>query len=200
MTDQLRVKIQKIYALIERGATEGEKQAARKALERIVKVHNLDMKDIDPNALKLYSFTYATILETWLFMQIWRIFLEKNNGQKISKDPSDRRLYINVTYEDYVLMDCAYEYFRRHMKGQYNKIVIPELKKKRKSKTRAKRRKELSELFFLKYGQRSNLFLPGDLVDVTITDQKEIQDREKMNGIEGGAFKKQVVTNNLLEY
>lgn len=199
MTEELKQRIEKIYELVNRGATEGERAAARKALDRLMKKHNLSDDVLQDVGLRDYRFTYSTELEINLFIRLWRIMLRQSDT--IRQDNwGKRNLIVKLNYADYVLLDCAYEYFRKHMKAQYNKTVLPELRKCRKAKTKSKRRKELSDIFFSRYVIKSNLYDQKEIATVQFKTDKQWEDHRKMQGIEGGDFKKQVAGNNLLTY
>lgn len=200
MNPQIKEKFQKVIALVERGGTEGEKQAANKALERLMLKYNVSDAMLANIELNRYSFTYKTEIDQWLLVQVARVlagykgrFEKHTNGQRVIK--------IYLKYEDWITVDCAYEYFRRHAAAQYRKIVLPELKKCRTTKTRNKRRNELMSWFLATYISQSKLYLEGDLkqVEPHKISQQELRDRCLMNEVEGGQYHKQVVTTNLLE-
>lgn len=199
MNEEIKQRIAKVYALVQQG-TAGEQAAAKLALDKMMKKYNLDETDVRTIGLRDYTFKYSTELEINLFIRIWIVLLGKPASEKVYKDNwRGRNLVVKLAYEDWVLLDCAYEYFRRHMKGEYKKTVLPEVRKCRTDKTKAKRREELSEYFFSRYIIASGLYKPTELVDVGRMSKKEMRDRSRMRNIEGGNFKKQVVGNNLLE-
>lgn len=200
MNEQIKQRIAKVYALAQQG-TAGEQAAARLALDKLMNKYKLDETDVRTIGLREYTFKYSTELEINLFIRIWIVLLGKPASEKVYKDNwrGSRNLVVKLEYEDYVLLDCAYEYFRRHMKTQYKKTVLPEVRKCRTAKTKARRREELSEYFFSKYVIASGLYKPDELVDAGRMSEKEMRDRARMRDVEGGNFKKQVIGNNLLE-
>ena len=60
MTNETKDKIAKIYELVKRGATEGEKQAAEIALNKLLKKFNLTDEFLETINLREYEFKYAT--------------------------------------------------------------------------------------------------------------------------------------------
>lgn len=200
MTPELKNKVQKILELIDRGATEGEKDAARKALERIVAKHNIDEGALSQIQLDKYRFKYATLLELQLLVRVAKVLADYNGPftrYTISKDLKGvKEIGVFCTYSDWVTIECAYEYYRRHMKTQWQKIAAAELKKCRKDKTRTKRRKVLQDHFANSYFIKSGLYKEVELITYKPTTLGHVVDRMKMDmNIEGGKFNKQVATH-----
>lgn len=146
MNSKLLLKIEKIKALIEQGVG-GESAAAQNALNRLIEKHNLDPAVVEDQE---YRFKYSTDLELRLIVQINkclfgdRINLMKDTWRK-------REIVAEMEYTDYVAMDCAYEYFRRHMKQQWNQHCLPLIQRKRTTRTKNLLRTKLQEAFFSKY-------------------------------------------------
>ena len=60
MEQSIKEKITKIYELVNHGATEGERAAAKKALDRMMSKYSLDLNELDTIKEKEYC---------------WRIFM-----------------------------------------------------------------------------------------------------------------------------
>lgn len=200
MTDETRNKISKIYELVNRGVA-GEKDAAKLALDRLIKKHNLSDKDIDTILEKKYSFKYSNDLELWLFEILNKYFLPNHNLVAYRRTTGVREVVAAYQYLDYVVISTAYEYFRKHMMAQYKAIVLPLVKRCRSTRTKNKRRAELQELFIGKYIVASKLYHKGDLktVDPSKISDKEYQDRMKLKDVKGGQYNTQVTTGLYLE-
>lgn len=198
MNELIKDKLQKVIALVNAGATDGEKQAANEALNRLIKKYNISPEIMANIELKKYAFSYKTEIDMNIFVQVAKILVGKRDG--FYKDTwRTRKIECELTYEQWVTIDCAYEYFRRHAAAQWKKIALPELAKCRKAKTRNKKREQLQRIFLTNYLQRSGLVEATDLRAVTVNSEQDWKNQALMNGVEGGEFKKQVVTTNLLE-
>src|SRR5437868_13270397 len=99
-----------------------------------------------------------------------------------------KQIKSSLVYLDWITIECAYEYFRRHMRKEWKRVVGPELRKCRKVKTRNKRRRELSEIFFSNYVIASNLYKPEELKKMEPGSEKEMRDRIKLEAVEGGKY------------
>ena len=200
MTEETRVKLSKIYELVIRGEG-GEKQAAKLALDRLIKKHNISEMDIKSILLKKYCFKYSNDLEIWLFQAILSFFFPCKSFELSKRTTGARQIEGSFEFLDYVVVSTAYEYFRKHMMVQYKDIVHPQVKRCRTPKTKNKRRKELQYLFFSKYIIASNLYKEKDLkmVDTSKMTDKEYQDRMKLEGVKGGQYNTQVTTGLYLE-
>lgn len=197
----IQEKLKKVYTLVKSGATKGEQEAAKGALDKLLKKYNLEGIDLDSLDKTEYAYTYTTLMERSLLFGIFRVLINHDfQKDKFIKDKSNSKtLYITLQYSDWVTTDCAYEYFRRHMKAQWEKFCKPEIAKKRTAKTKKARREELMPLFFEKYIYMSGLYKEGDYTDIEASSlsKKEIDDRNKLDGIEGGQYNRQV-TNGLM--
>lgn len=200
MTEETRTKLSKIYELVNRGEG-GEKEAAKHALDRLIKRHNLTENDIETILLKKYSFKYSNNLEDWLFNQIHKYFLPNKCLEAYRITSGTREIQASFEYVDYVVISTAYEYFRKHMMTQYKAIILPQIQRCRTLKTKNKRRAELQALFFSKYVIESKLYHEKDLkkVDTSKMSDKEYQDRMKLESVKGGQYNTQVTTGLYLE-
>lgn len=200
MNEETRLKLSKIYELVNRGEG-GEKEAAKLALDRLIKKHNLSDMDIETILLKKYVFKYSNDLEIWLFSQIHSFFLPNKSLDAYKRTTGARQIEASYEYLDYVVVSTAYEYFRKHMMAQYKTIVYPQVKRCRTVKTKNKRRAELQELFFSRYIIASKLYHEKDLrkIEASKITDKEYQDRMKLEGVKGGQYNTQVTTGLYLE-
>lgn len=107
-----------------------------------------------------------------------------------------KQISCELTYIDYITAESAYEYFRGHMKSQWNLICANMLKKCRKAKTRTKLRKELQMQFFSRYVINSKLYTPDE---ITTSPVDEMTDRQRaLLAVAGGEYNNQVVGSILL--
>ncbi len=198
--EEINDKLAKIYRLVQKGATEGERAAAKKALDRIMQKYNLDEKVLNDLDFKEYVFKYSKKIELRLLERIMFIMVPGSIDQSAIRTWS-KEIVSKLQYLDWITIECAYEYFRRHMLKQWRKIVIPELKKCRKTKTRNKRRKKLATLFFGQYVIASKLYKEEEItkIDLSELSEKEISDRMKLQGVEGGNCNKQVLGGLMLD-
>lgn len=199
--EEINDKLAKIYRLVQKGATEGEREAARKALERIMKKYNLNDSALNDLDFKEYIFKYTKQIELNLLERIMFIMVPNAIEQSALRSWK-KEIVSKLQYLDWVTIECAYEYFRRHMRKQWNKLVLPELKKCRKVKTRNKRRKQLSDLFFNRYVIASKLYKEEELkkIDPNEISEREAKDRMRLaEGVEGGQYNKQVVGGLMLD-
>jgi hypothetical protein len=197
MTDEIKDKITKVYALVNQGGTEGEKEAARKALDRLMKKYNLDEAILEGLDLKTYVFKYVTALELDILQRIMFIMVPGSiEASRIAR--WEKSIVSNLRYIDWITIECAYEYFRRHMKKEWKRVVAPHIAKCRKAKTKNRRRKELSEIFFHRYIIASKLYKEDELTTVKASSGKEQRDRLMLDEVEGGAYNRQLAGGLLL--
>lgn len=201
MDNQLKDKISKIYELVQRGATEGEKTAAESALNKLLKKHNLTEEFIKNMHIKKYSFKYATKLDLDLFIQLHGYFFEGKEFNASKSTLGGKTIYMSFEYLDWVLFSSAYEYFKRHMNAEFKKHCVPLVKKCRSTKTQNTRRAKLQEIFFSQYVMKSKIYHQKQIgkVDLSTLSEKERVDREKLQQIEGGSYATQVTTGLYLE-
>lgn len=201
MENQLKDKISKIYELVQRGATEGEKSAAEIALNKLLKKHNLTEEFIKTMHIKKYAFKYATKLDLDLFIQLYGYFFEGKEFNGTKSTLGGKTIYMSFEYLDWVLFSSAYEYFKRHMNAEFKKHCVPLIKKCRSTKTQNARRAKLQELFFSQYVMKSKIYHQKQIgkIDLSALSEKERIDRERLEQIKGGSYATQVTTGLFLE-
>lgn len=199
--ESVQDKISKVYELVNRGATEGEKIAAKRALDRLMRKYNLDESYLKSIGLKKYSFSYQTNLDLRLFSQLMEFFFRDKNYSGYKETDGFRKIIINLEYLDYIQIDCAYGYFRMHMKKEFQKHCLPDLKRCRTNKTKNAKRKELQDLFFRTYVIKSNIYHNYQVkeIDLSKISEKEAKIRMKLENVEGGTFNQQMTTGLYLE-
>ncbi|AXG70448.1 hypothetical protein KORDIASMS9_02688 [Kordia sp. SMS9] len=201
MNDKVRAKIAKVYELAKRGEY-GEKEVAKKMLNKFIEKYNLNQQDIENIKKQEYRFKYTSKMEMWLITALVDYFIEDLNGVQMYRDTNGvKEIMIPLEYLDYVTVLSAYEYFRRHMRKQFEKACLLEIKRCRTRKTKNKRRAELQEIFFSKYIYASNLYKEHQIeqIDLSKVSKKELKDRLNLEAIEGGAYNTQVTTGLYLE-
>ncbi len=199
MTDEIRNKIAKVYALVNQGV-DGEKQAAKVTLDRLMKKYNIDESYVETIHEKYYYFKYSTDLEKTLLSRLIKHILRKKldiylvtNGQ--------RALSVKLEYMDFVTLECSYEYFRKHMKLEFKRLVTPQLNRCRTAKSKKTRRNQLSEIFFSNYVIASKLYDESEIqkVDLSTISEAERKSRTSLYGVQGGQYKEQMTTGLYLE-
>lgn len=205
ITDEIRERLAKVYELVNRGDTEGEKQAAKLALERILKRYNLGEEVLKGIERKEYRFKYSSDLDQWLLIRLVQFYFD--NAEELLNGAlrhtyGKREISISLKYADWVTLECSYEYFRRHMKQQWNKTCAPIVARCRKAKTRNEKRKALQGTFFDQYVVKSKLY--RDRKELSPIDFKNMSNSERSRyealwGLEGGDFNKQMTSGLLLE-
>ena len=200
MTQEVKNKIAKVYELVNRGEA-GEKEAAKKALDKLMKKYDLSDDDINSLKLSQYRFKYSNTLEMWLLSHIISYFLDDKEVSGFRRTLGVREVVLSLEYLDYVIVSSAYEYFRRHMMDQYKKKVLPQVKRCRSIKTRNARRAELQRVFFSQYVIVSRLYRPDQIKTVPSSSlsEKERKQRASLEGVEGGQYNTQVTTGLYLE-
>lgn len=199
MTTEQQDKIAKVYELVNKGV-QGEKEAAKKGLDRLMKKYSLTEFDLSTIHLKEYGFKYSNQMEIWLLIQLHKYFLPEKKINAFRDLRGKKELVLKLEYIDYITIETSYEYFRRHMNTQFKALCLPEINRCRKVKTRNKRRQELQDLFFSKYVIKSKIYNPDQVVSVDMSklSEKEYSDRMKLENIKGGIFHNQVTTGLFL--
>ncbi|MBP4139648.1 hypothetical protein [Flavobacterium geliluteum] len=201
MNPSTKEKIAKIYELVKRGTTDGEKAAAEIALNKLLKKHNLSEEYLLTIHLTQYEFKYATQLDLDLFVQLHSFFFKEKEFNAKKTAFTRKSIFIDLEYVDWILLSTAYEYFKRHMNSQFKKLCVPLIKKCRSAKTQNKRRKELQKEFFSRYVIKSKIYNQEQVqnVDLSTLSDKARADRERIEGIEGGSYHSQINTGLYLE-
>ncbi|RKR83218.1 hypothetical protein BDD43_3420 [Mucilaginibacter gracilis] len=201
MTPEQKEKLKKIYELVKRGSTEGERAAAEKALDKMLEKYNMKGVDLDSLDMDWYGLSYTTDLELSLMERLIKTMLGDYPKDIGRMQKGSKTIHMRVTYFDYITVSSAYEYFRRHMKLQWQKFAAPHVAKCRTTKTKNARRKQLQDVFFNKYAIASNFYKPEELqpVDWDSLPKKEQQDYIKLHKVEGGTYNVQVTNGLLLE-
>ncbi len=201
MDNQLKEKISKIYELVKRGSTEGEKLAAESALNKLLKKHNLTEEFIKTMHLKVYEFKYATNLDLMLFMQLHEYFFKGKQFEASKSTLNRKSVFISFEYLDWVLFSSAYEYFKRHMNSEFKKVCVPLIKRCKTTKSKNERRAKLQKTFFGQYVINSKIYHQEQVeeIDLTKLTEKERKDRERLKQIQGGSYATQVTTGLYLE-
>jgi hypothetical protein len=203
MTDQIRSRVAKVYELVNRGGTEGEKQAAKLVLDRMLKKYNLTDATLSDLEKKDYRFKYATDLEHWLLVQLVHFYHEESDDPlKTARldNWGKREIVIKLKYINWVTIECSYEYFRKHMKDQWKKTCAPIVSRCRTVKTKNAKRKALQKTFFGQYIVKSKLFKDESQlspIDFSSMTQKERENYRALQNLEGGQYNRQM-TNGLL--
>lgn len=200
MSEDVKQKIEKIYRLVQQGATDGEKQAATKALDRLMKKHNIDEEFVKTINEKYYTFKYSLELDKWLMSRLISHFLGKKVSTYLDTN-GKRELVIKLEYLDFVTLECAYEYFKKHMRKEYKRLVTPQVNRCRTPKTKREKRKELDTIFFSNYIIASKLYKENEIKSLNWSDMSESERKKRMalDGVQGGSYHTQVQTGLYLE-
>lgn len=196
MAPEIQDKLTKILELVNSGATEGERQAATLALNRIMLKYNISEEALKSIDQKNYTFGCCTWMEEQLLIHIMKM---QSESMFSSAAKGSKKVYIPLTYMQYVDIDCRYEYYRRHLKQQWKTLCEPQLKKCRKPKTKNLLRSKLQMIFITQYLIKSGLVKPENIVKVESKNDAEYKQRMLCADVEGGLYNKQVLTTNLLE-
>lgn len=201
MNEQLKDKISKIYELVKRGSTEGEKVAAEIALNKLLKKHDLTDEFIKTMHLKEYEFKYATNLDLQLFIQLHKFFFKEKEFNASKSTLGRKSIFISLKYIDWVLLSSSYEYFKPHMNSEFRKFCLPLIKICKTTKTKNARRAKLQNVFFGQYVMKSKIYHKEQIgtIDLSKLSEKELADRERLSKIEGGSYITQVTTGLYLE-
>jgi len=197
MNESIIEKLKKIKNLVSQGSTPGERAAAEAAFEKLCKKYNLDDKTIDHEARKEYIFKYGSFIEFHLIGTLLYFFTGTvDHTYKVSsfldrgsyQQRGTNAVFSLLTYEQYIEVKCAWEYFRRHMKREYKKVYTRKIKSKTK-------REQFNRTFISQYTIKSGLIKPEMLVQVKATKQL----RDIHDSIEGGKYNRQIDSNKLID-
>ena len=201
MDNTVKEKLSKIYELVNQGATEGERNAAKAALERMLAKYNLTAEALDTLAIRTYLIKYSNINELYLLNAICNVLfggLSQAYRRTLKKNPDGalvrvREYVFNLNYLDFVQVSCSFEYFKRHMKAEFKRVVKPLLKRYKSAKTRAK----LNQEFLSQYIIASKLYREQDIEEVKLSGNAAKR-RRMLDGVEGGSFNTQIQSSHLL--
>lgn len=202
INEEIKDKISKVLELASRGI-DGEKQAAKTALDRLMKKYNLSDEDLGRIKLKMYSFKYKTNIDKRLFCQLLDYFFKEKTFKIYQDNISGKDLKIELEYLDYVTLSCSYEYFRAHASAQFKAFCLPHIKRCRTTKTKNAKRAELQDAFFSKYVIASKIYHQEQLteIDYSKMSNKERDALHKRNdllgNVEGGQYHTQVEKETL---
>lgn len=199
MNAEIKDKIAKVLELANRGV-DGEKEAAQKALNRLMKKYDLSDEDLSRIKLSRYYFKYKTELDKKLFCQLVEYFFKEKGLQIYLSTVNGRNLSVNLEYLDWVTLDSAYEYFRRHAAAQFTEFCLPHVKRCRSAKTKNAKRAELQNAFFSNYVIASKIYHQDQIkeIDYSGMSNKERETSYKqsqiLGNVKGGEFHTQVST------
>ncbi|MDN3673101.1 hypothetical protein QWY99_08580 [Flavobacterium branchiarum] len=201
MNEQLKDKISKIYEIVKRGTTEGEKIAAEIALNKLLKKHDLTDEFIKTMHLKEYEFKYATNLDLQLFIQLHKFFFKEKEFNAYKSTLGRKSIFLSLDYIDWVLLSSSFEYFKPHMNSEFRKFCLPLIKRCKTTKTKNARRAKLQDVFFGQYVMKSKIYHKEQIgtIDLSKLSEKELADREQLSKIEGGSYSTQITTGLYLE-
>lgn len=124
-------KLSKIQALVNQGV-EGEKENAKLMFDKMVKKYNLSESDLSTILESEREFKYSTNVEFRILCQVLRCFYsDYENLNLYSYNDRKRNVFVKLNHLDFITIETAYEYFRRHVKEQYSSQIKPLLKKQR---------------------------------------------------------------------
>lgn len=197
MNNIIKEKLAKVYELVKRGE-QGEKQAAEQALQRLLKKYNLSEDEIAKIHLKKYAFKYASELDKQLLFQLFNYFFENKYCKFYQNTNTVKEINVEMEYLDWVQIETAYEYFKRHLNAQWRKLALPLIKRCKTTKGKNKRREELQEAFFTKYIIKSGIYRPNQIEKKKVSN-KEFENLCLFSNVEGGVLKGQMTTGLYLE-
>lgn len=213
--EEIRAKLAKIAELAERGATEGERQAARAAMDRVMKAAGIDPEKMGDPRRQNYRFTYATELDKTLLHHIKEALLDEADAIQPLwryRNAGKRFLEIQLSYSGYMTMLCAYDYFKADMRRKYNATLGKDFKKYRLTE---RQKKKARTFFITRYIILSGLEkpkkpapesgMPQDVLDALDKIKKGRQKPVKIDhddeialmltrGVEGGRYRTQLTT------
>ncbi len=197
MNTEIKDKISKVLELVKQGV-EGEKDAAQNALKRLMKKYDLSDEDLQKIKLTKYFFKYKTKLDMDLFQQILKYFFAGKNFRIVRYTYGKKELALELEYLDWVTLDSAYEYFRRHAANQFAEFCLPHVKRCRTTKTKNAKRAELQEAFFSKYVIASKIYHPEQVKQVSFSGMSNakidaaLRKDQILGNVTGGQFHTQV--------
>ncbi len=202
MEDKIKKTLLKVYELINRGS-DGEKEAAKAAFDRIVAKYNLDDIDISSLNKEVVLIRYYNNLEKVIAKRVILCFVDRDDafvGAFQTTVDSKKILGVMLTDMEKVVVECAFGYFRKHMREQYKTNCVPQIKKIKRKKGKRARAEELKLLFLQRYCIASKLYKEHELETIHPMDlsDDEYADHMRMSGVKGGQYRTQVATGNRL--
>ncbi len=168
----------KIKALVDKGATEGERRAAQIFLDRIIKKHGLSLSDIsEDETLRHYYFDKLLSKdEAQIAAQISVKSYPDRESFYISKG-SKRRVGTICTYSEWIDLICQIEFYLADYKKQKSKFMSTQ-----------------TNLYMRAYVHKHNLFLPNETATASSkTDRGDVLKMMSiMDNIEKKTFHKQL--------
>jgi len=89
--ERLTEKLRGILALSQKGATEGERQAAKDALDRLMMKYNLRQSDFDSEKMIIIKLDYSDDHERTLALQVVGSIIDANQVAFWSSDPNSNK-------------------------------------------------------------------------------------------------------------
>ncbi|EPL7677463.1 hypothetical protein RG089_000598 [Elizabethkingia anophelis] len=196
--DKIRERIAKVQALVN-GGIDGEKQAAKVQLDKLLKKYNINPAQVDEITKKQYHFKYATELDKSLFSQLLNYFFKDIEFQVYLHTGNKKELSVRLDYLDYITISCSYEYFKRHMNQEWKKFSEESLKRKRTNKTKNKLRADLQDIFFSQYIIKSRIYHPEQVRNRQFGEMSktELDHYRNLQQIQGGQYHAQVEKETL---
>lgn len=200
MDNSIKDKLAKVYALVQQGSA-GEKQAAKAALDRLMKKYNINDEYVKTINERFYKFTYSLELDKYLMSRLIKFLLRKDDIPAYVDTNGKRAIVLKLEYLDWVTLDCAYDYFRKHMRGEYKRLVTPQVNRCRTAKTKKARKEQLEDIFFSKYVIASKLYDENEVKRIDLSDisEAERKQRASLAGVQGGSYNVQVQSGLYLE-
>lgn len=198
LSETIKSKLVKIQALMDRGSTDGERQAATEAFNKLVEKYDLSDDDMLHFSKIEISFRYFLRQEIDMLFFILRKFSE-NEYIPISKYTKTKNLTVSMTKLDAIVCHSAYEYFRRHYRKQLKEVnEVYKLNKHTLGKSeRSSAKKNIKNRFFVQYLKASNLITDDDTKQYK-TSISDVEQQAMLIEVEGGIFNKQL--NDELRY
>jgi len=115
-------KIKKIQALAERGV-EGEAQAAKLMLEKILKQYGLTMEDLSNETAKERCFVVKTDLDKAIFIMCGYVVLGKAKTRSLcSYRGESHKFYLELTDYEFVEFSCFFEFHKSNAKKEFTRM------------------------------------------------------------------------------
>lgn len=118
-------KLRKIKLLSERGIG-GEARNALSKLEAMLKQHGLTMRDLAMDDLKRYDFTYNTMMERKLLVQIAASILKSSTFRVFGVEKRGRVariLVLELTAVQYCDISMAFAYYKKILKIEQERLL-----------------------------------------------------------------------------